>query len=219
MGRLGHSGSPIPLRRELFPLGFAGEVMQLAAETWRAFAMHREVRLEPRITALFRDALIEAYDAAGRSWFITLEDPITDPIFGTEEGRNDLNFYPPRHHGQTVFFTMECKRLHVQTSSGFAHKADQYVTEGVQRFVDGQYSTGLPCGGMLGYVMDNKVAAAFRRVEGELAARRAKLKISGKPIWKTPSVTLPASAESADTAHTRGDGSFALHHLLVGVTQ
>lgn len=219
MGRLGHTGSSVPLKRELFPAGFAADVMQLVWDTWREFALHRDVRLEPRITALFRAALIEAYAAAGRSWFITLEDPVTDAVFGTEVGRNDLNFFPPQHFAQKVFFTLECKRLHVTTASGFKHQADKYAMEGVQRFVDGRYSAGLPCGGMLGYVMDGRADAAFKQVESELAARTAKLKMSGKPMWKTPSITLPKCAESADTAHARAEGLFALHHLLVGIAR
>jgi hypothetical protein len=69
-------------------------------------------------------------------------------------GRNDLRFYPPNHQGQTIFFTVECKRLRVTTKSHFTHLANKYVEEGIQRFVDGRYSAGLPCGGMVGYVMD-----------------------------------------------------------------
>lgn len=219
MGRLGHTGSSVPLKRQLFPKGFAADVMRLVWDTWREFSLHRDVRLEPRITALFRSALIDAYVAAGRSWFITLEDPVTDAVFGTEEGRNDLNFFPPQHFAQKVFFTLECKRLHVTTASGFKHKADQYATEGVQRFVDGLYSAGLPCGGMLGYVMDGRAGVAFKQVEIELEARAAKLKMTGKLTWITPSITLPKCSESADTTHARADSKFALHHLLVGIAR
>lgn len=95
--------------------------MALILQVWLKFSRNREVRLEPRITAVFRDALIKAYAAAGRRWFITLEDPITDPTFGTELGRNDLRIYPQNHRGQTVFFVVECKRLRV-TSELRAHK-------------------------------------------------------------------------------------------------
>lgn len=217
MGRLGHLGSSAPLCRELFPLGFGGEVMQLVWESWQQFALHHDVRMETRITALFRAALIEAYVAAGRNWFIALEDPVTDATFGTEEGRNDLNFFPPRHFGQKLFFTLECKRLHVTTASGFRHKADAYVHEGVQRFVDERYSRGLPCGGMLGYVMDGRTRAAFTMVEAELKLRRATLKMNGSRTWKHPSAHLPGCVQSADSEHLRSDGKFSLHHLLVSI--
>jgi hypothetical protein len=217
MGRLRHVSSSLPLKRDLFPAGFAGEVMQLILGTWHTFSLHRNIRLETRITAVFRNALIEAYDAAGRSWFITLEDPVVDPNFGTEEGRNDLNFFPPQNYCQKVFFTVECKRLNVKRKSGFQNLADAYVEKGMQRFVDGQYSCGLPCGGMVGYVMDNQVKTAFAKVQSVIAGRLKKLRIPAGKALKKPSSTLPDYEFSADTAHVLSDGEFALHHLLLGV--
>lgn len=236
MGRLGHTGASTALRRKLFPGGFGVEVMQLVFETWRAFAPKCSLRLEERITAVFRQALIEAYVAGGRNWFVTLEDPVVDPLYGTETGRNDMNFYPPNHHGQTVFFTIECKRLHVsrpptakakgkakatgkKPKPTFEHLADDYVEDGMQRFVDGRYSHGLPCGGMVAYVLDNQVATAFARIRSEIAARRVKLKLKGKSphLLCTPSIALPTWQHSADTTHSRIDGEFILHHLLIGV--
>ncbi len=213
------TGSSSALRRELFPSGFAGEVMLLVLETWQVFSLHRDVRLEERITAVFRDALIDAYVASGRSWFIALEDPITDPTFGTELGRNDLTFFPPHHYGQKVFFTVECKRLHVTTASGFRHLADEYVKEGLQRFVEGKYSSGLPCGGMLGYVMDNRTAEAFARVCHEIKSKSRILKMEATEMLQSPSSILPTQPQSADSIHHREDGVFTVYHLLVGVAR
>ncbi len=217
MARLSHSGSTISLRRELFPINFAGEVMLLILKTWQDFSLHHQVRQETRITAVFRDALIKAYVAAGRSWFVTLEDPITEPDFGTELGRNDLRFYPPNHHGQTIFFTVECKRLRVVTRTGINHLADKYAEEGIQRFVDGQYSDGLPCGGMVGYVMDNEISKAFASVKSAIESRHKTLKVSSIKCICTPSTALPDYEWSADTLHDRQNGRFAVHHVLLGV--
>lgn len=218
MGRLNSIGSSSALRRALFPAGFAGEVMLLIWETWQVFSLHCDVRLEVKITALFRDALKAAYAAKGRSWFVTLEDPITDPTFGTELGRNDLNFYPQNHYGQSIFFTLECKRLHVTTESGFHHLADDYVKDGLQRFVDeGKYSAGLPCGGMLGYVMDNRINDAFTKVCAEIKKHRHSLKMKTDGDFHSPSSVLPQKSYSGDTLHDRRDGIFTVHHLLVGV--
>ena len=219
MARLGHSGSSSPLRRTLFPMGFAGEVMLHILQTWRDLSLRREVRKETRITAVFRDALIDAYVASGRSWFITLEDPMTDADFGTELGRNDLRFYPPEHHGQTIYFTLECKRLRVTTKSGLRHLADKYADEGIQRFVGGQYSPGLPCGGMVGYVMDNETSKAFDSVRSQIESKRTSLRIVKSNGIRVPSLVLPDYQWSADTLHERADGEFAVHHVLVGVTR
>jgi hypothetical protein len=217
MARLGHSGSTRRLRLALFPIGFAGEVMLHILETWRALSLRRNVRNETAITAVFRDALIKAYVSAGRSWFITLEDPTTDPDFGTELGRNDLRFYPPNHYGQTVFFTVECKRLRVLSQTGLRNLADKYAEEGVQRFVDGKYSAGLPCGGMVGYVMDNKTSRALASIQSEIANRSTALKLPARHSIRVPSAVLRHYEWSADTFHKRTDGEFLVHHLLLGV--
>lgn len=216
---LNGTGSSSALRRKLFPMGFAGEVMLLVLETWQKFSLHREVRLEERITAVFRDELIKAYDEAGRSWFIALEDPVTDPTFGTELGRNDLTFFPQYHHRQKIFFTVECKRLHVTTDSGLRHLAGEYVREGLQRFVEGKYSLGLPCGGMLGYVMDNRTADAFTKVCNEIKSQRRILKMKNAKMLHSPSSILPMQPQSADSIHHREDGVFTVYHLLVGVVR
>lgn len=217
MARLGHSGSTRNLQLALFPIGFAGEVMLHILDTWRTLCLERDVTKEPAITAVFHDALKDAYVAAGRSWFITLEDPITDPVFGTELGRNDLRFYPPNHYGQTIFFTVECKRLRVASKSGLRHLADEYADEGVQRFVDGRYSNGLPCGGMVGYVMDNQTALAFASMQKKIFEKRSALKLPTQDGIRVPSIVLPDYQWSADTLHERTDCRFLLHHLLLGV--
>lgn len=215
MGSLNSSGSSKSLKRILFPQGFAGEVMMHVLETWQSFSLNRSVRLENDITALFCYALIEAYEVAGRNWVIIPEHPINDPISGVQLGRNDLRFLPPQHFGQKVFFELECKRLRVRTESGFKHSADEYVEDGLRRFVDGKYSAGLTCGGMLGYVMDNCVDESFESVQREIEKRRAKLKMK-KPTC-APSSTLPSHRHSLDTFHSRSEGELTIHHLLVGV--
>jgi len=218
VARLSSSGSARLLRRELFPLGFSGEVMLHIVETWNTLLLNRQVRHETSITAVFHQALVAAYVAAGRSWFITLEDPVTDPGFGTELGRNDLRIYPQNHYGQTVFFTVECKRLRVSTGAGIRQLADKYVEEGVQRFVDGRYSSGLPCGGMVGYVMDNEMSKAFDAVKTAIRVRRKKVKLRARSLH-APSAVLPNYEWSADTRHTVKDSDFTVHHALLGVTQ
>ena len=217
MGRVTGSGSSHALRRAIFPRGFAGEVMNLILDTWQVFSLNPEVRWETRITAVFHKALIAAYVAAGRDWFVNPEDPITDPTFGTESGRNDLRFYPPKHHGQTVFFAVECKRLHVTTDSRFTHGTNEYVKDGMLRFLDREYSAGLPCGGMLGYVMDNRLDDALASIQEAIKRRRSDLRPKGKRLLRSPSSKVPSYRWSADTFHQRDNGEFRIHHLLVGV--
>lgn len=211
-------GSSSSLRNALFPLGFSGEVMLLVHKTWKTLALNPSVRHETRITAVFRDALIEAYRKDDRNWFTTLEDPITDPDFGTELGRNDLRFYPPNHSGQTIFFTVECKRLRIDSPRGIISNADKYVEEGVQRFVDGRYSAGLPCGGMIGYVVDGDISAAFTAVQTAIISNIQKLKINSDGI-ASPSAVTPKYKWSVDTRHKIATGDLLIHHTLLGLSK
>jgi hypothetical protein len=217
MGRLNSIGSSKTLRRVLFPHGFAGEVMRLVFETWNKFSAPSHIRLEECITAIFMQALVDAYIAAGRNWFIVPEHPITDPNFGTQLGRNDLRFYLLDYPGQKVFFPLECKRLRVRTTSSFKHLADEYVKEGMQRFVDGKYSAEIPCGGMLGYVMDNQVDDSLASVQAEIEKYADNLKMKKKRPLCCPSSVLPSHRCSMDTFHRRSDGELTIHHLLVGI--
>lgn len=219
MESLNALGSSTPLRRSLFPQGFAGQVMRHVLETWEAFSLHRQVRLENRINASFCEALKDACDASGRNWIIVPEYPINDPIRGVQLGRIDLCFLPSEHHGQKVFFTLECKRLRVRTKSGLRHMADKYVEKGLQRFVDGKYSANHPCGGMLGYVMDNQVDDALESIQREIEKRRIELKMKNKKPICVPSKVLPSHRCSLDTLHSRPDGTLTIHHLLIGVVR
>lgn len=215
MARLNRGGSTRALRAELMPQGFAGEVLRLVAETWQGFTLHRSVRLEERVTALFATAIEDAYVAQGRTWFVFPEVPISDPTFGTQTGRNDLRFYHRNIPGQRNFFTIECKRLRVTTPSGFRHLAAEYVDDGLQRFADGKYAADLSCGAMLGYVMDNAIEAALASVRYEIDAKRPMLKMS--TVLQVPCSLLPKEQFSAESRHVRTNGDFTTYHLLVGV--
>lgn len=217
MGRVTGRGSSSALRRALFSGGFAGEVMMLISEMWPTFNMHHEVRLEERITALFHDALVDAYERRNWPWFIMTEVPVTDPTFGTQTGRNDLRFYHRDVPGQRTFFVVECKRLHVRTQSGFRHLVDEYVDEGLKRFVENKYAAEQPCASMVAYVMDNEVEVAMNRVQAEITTKSHQLRIKGKPAFKQPSKLLQNHQQSGDTIHLRKHGSIVVHHLLLGV--
>ena len=217
MGSLGHTGTSLAFKRALFEGGFGGQVMQCILAAWQAMTLHRSVRHETCISALLGAALNNAFAADDREWLAIPEAQETDPTFGTQLGRNDIRFLPAPHRHRDVFFTAECKRLHVQTASGSKRLANKYVTDGMQRFVDGEYSKGVPCGGMIGYVMDNDLDTAFRRVREEIKSRRDILRIFTMHADKTPSAALPAWPHSADTRHLRSDGKFLLHHALLGV--
>lgn len=209
-----HFGAGGGLAGELFPDGFVAEVMTLVLETWDHFSGKRKIWKEERITALFRDALREAYFEQEKEWFVTLEDPVTDEESGEQLGRSDLRFFPPFpfHRAQSVYLTLECKRLNIQTER-FSSGAREYVEDGMMRFVNGQYSNEFGVAGMIGYVMDGNLDEALKSIDAAIKKRRRKLKLNG---WRSPSTTTPSRRHSADTLHVikNRDEFQMMHHLL-----
>jgi len=58
------------------------------------------------------------------------------------------------------YVAYECKKLNVNQAS----LATPYVKDGLQRYIQQQYSRALPVASMLGYVMDGRMKKAFERV-------------------------------------------------------
>jgi hypothetical protein len=72
---------------------------------------------------------------------------------------------------EDVYLACECKRLNVPLGSGVRSLAAEYVDEGLMRFVKSQYSAGLPLAMMLGYVMDDRLAVAWRNLRRTLGKK------------------------------------------------
>ena len=209
-----HVGAGRGIANALFPDGFVAEVMTLVLQTWKKFSASHPIWKEEPITALFRRALAQEYFDQGKKWWVSLEDPVTDAETGEEKGRNDLRFFPPPpfHQAQTVFLTLECKRLNIQTGR-FSSGAREYVEDGMMRFVNGKYSHEFGVAGMIGYVMDSDLDGALKSVEAAIESRRSELKLKE---LRRPSTITPDHQHSADTLHVfRGRDDFQmLHHLL-----
>ncbi len=80
-----------------------------------------------------------------------------------------------------VYLAYECKRLNELRPDGRRSLATRYVTEGVSRFVDGQYSEKLPVGCMLGYVMDGDVEYAVSTVRERIVKLRQEVALVVEP--------------------------------------
>ena len=78
---------------------------------------------------------------------------------------------------EDVYLACECKRLNVPYKTGTRGLFDEYVVEGLMRFVSGQYANGLPAAMMLGYVMDARTDHAHRGVKRAIASRSTALRL------------------------------------------
>lgn len=202
------SGSSRERGLGLFPAGFEGEVLHLVIEVWATLELPRNARLEPRITKLLAKSLRQRFNEEQRDGFVTVEDPDSDND-GKEISRTDIRVFPPKQH--LAAFVLESKRLNTPKSN-----ASEYVGKGgMMCFITGKYSRGLPCGAMLGYVMDADVSRAHAAV-----CKAVKKKCVALRLTENGEARLSAmlrQSKPGETKHTLPDGLFTIYHLLLPV--
>ena len=92
----------------------------------------------------------------------------------------------------------------------------EYVTDGMQRFIDRKYSPEVRHGGMLGYVLDGDITRAINNIANCIRRHHGKLRMAA-PGELRPSTIRPDDGNAKESHHWR-DGellAFRLHHLFV----
>lgn len=195
----------------LFPNGWVGEVLRYIVDVWQRLRLPSGVKLEPRITKLFAGAIRKRYESEGRDWFATVEDPDWDPS-GKETSRTDIRLYPPGKKRHDICFVFESKCLNKPQSN-----ASKYVgKDGMMCFITGKYSAGLPCAGMLGYVMDGKVPRAHKAICKAIKKKHKALRLAANGEYQSSTV-LGQRKWHGETTHDLLDGKFKIYHLLLTV--
>lgn len=137
--------------------------------------------------------------------------PTREPSMLDEDGKKkpDVCFFSV--FGIEHFFVVEAKRLFVTASKGSKHSLIQeYIDEGMMRFVSGYYARTQAAGAMLGYVFDADLATAKATLSQQIAAASAKLCLSGS--WQ-PS-TLLVDPPVDETCHALTGRRLVIYHLL-----
>lgn len=163
--------------------------------------LDRDRELAKRPTEIFREVSIYARE-------LVKEKPL---------GRTDISFYfSTGARKPWPYFTIECKRLHVDFLSGFKTLVAEYVTgnQGMMCYVEQRYSRGLAHGAMLGYVFDGKADAAREAVALAIKLSHAKLQAHFDGEMQTSALSI---AEIHETHHQIDDRLFIIHHLFVPV--
>lgn len=132
-----------------------------------------------------------------------------------DDGRIDLTFHP-LVPSEEVYFALECKRVNVlQPNGGVRRYFAEYVTQGLMRFVTGQYSRAVLHGGMLAFVLDGDVEKAIDGILGNIVAKRSAIALIDEKI--RPSRFAPENEWLRETAHSRSveAGNVLIQHLFV----
>ena len=94
--------------------------------------------------------------------------------------------------------------------------ADEYVKEGMQRFVDGKYARFVRHGAMLAYVLDGNIDRAIKNIENNIRNRLSELRMD-KNGGLVASTIRPDDRRTKETCHRRAHEKpvFRIHHLFV----
>lgn len=188
---------------------------ELAADYWSVFRKHvfslvqmghsrldrqaLQMAQEEDITGELQRAIAELLDSDAPSWadaYSICEEPrVHAPDRrGKRRRRLDLRFERvdsrPRPH-----YEFECKRL-CKDKSGVA---DYFGQDGMALFLSGEYASGWPEAGMLGYVQTDSPEEWAQKLERKLEGANIEVTDQGK--WQ--SIDLVAGLKTYATAHPR----------------
>lgn len=196
----------------LFPEHLLPRIFDLVIETWEGFEKPARDAQETAISKRFRSVLKQAKSYKKLPFLIMREDVEDEFETGDELGRKDLAFYPTHH--EEVYFAFECKRLNALVGGKTRAFAAEYVTDGMTRYVTGQYARFMSHGGMIGYVLDGRCDHAIELVERNIRDRHGELLMDPPGIFLA-SKLRPDNPLIRETEH-KLPRLFRLHHIFLG---
>lgn len=138
----------------------------------------------------------------------------SDPDKDSPEGYIDIVI--SCGYGSEVYFAIEAKRLRVRSIDGKMDAGnDDYVNDGMMRFVKGQYAPLMITGAMLGYVFDGDLSKSRSGVAKYIGGKKNELKLM-PPQKLTASKILPSN-DVYETRHDLNERNFTLYHIFLSV--
>lgn len=189
-------------------------VLDLVVRAWERMEKPGRDEHEDAISVKLYAALVTGKDRSRHAFLIRYQDVEVDTDLAKETGRKDIVVYPSTF--EEIYFCLEAKRLNALVGGVRKSLADEYVKEGMQRFVDGKYARFVRHGGMLAYVLDGRVTRALNNVEKNIRSHLKKLGMNSPGGFLTSSMR-PDDAWTKETHHRRGHEItlFHIHHLFM----
>lgn len=194
---------------QLLPLVFA-----LVLDAWDHFKKPAADEREDATSLRLHSAMVHGKDRQRHPFLIRYQDVEVDTDLAEVTGRKDIVFFPS--NDEDIYFCLEAKRLNALVSGVRRSLAHEYVTDGMQRFVERKYSRHVRHGGMLGYVLDGQVDRAMRNVANVIRIHHVSLGME-PPGEMRRSALRPNDGHARETHHKRPKEPvlFRLHHLFV----
>jgi len=118
--------------------------------------------------------------------------------------------------GHEVYFILEAKRLRVRLPNGrLVAGNNEYVNNGMMRFITGQYAPFMETGAMLGYVFDGETGKARSGIDGYVQKKAKKLKL--KPPRRLLRSQILADMPIDESRHDLRKRSFTIYHIFFAV--
>ncbi len=190
-------------------------VLAHVVTTWEQMQKPGPSDHEDVISDKLYSALLNAKRRSDFPFLIRREDLEFDTDLAKETGRKDIVFFPSLQQ-EEIYLCLEAKRLNVMISGRRESLADKYVTEGMQRFVDGKYAHFVQHGAMLAYVLDGEIDRAMQNVGNNIRSRLTELRMK-KNSGFVASAIQPDDPNIKETHHrrTHEKAVFRIHHLFV----
>ncbi|MCL4203305.1 MAG: hypothetical protein KJ000_12460 [Pirellulaceae bacterium] len=200
---------------DLFEQDLIPAVLTLVIAAWGQIEKPAQDAREDDISKRLYLALVNGKDRNSHAFLIRYQDVEVDDDLSKESGRKDIVFFPSLFD-EPIYFCLEAKRLSAMVSGQRKSLADEYVKEGMQRFVERKYSRHVRHGGMLGYVLDGDIDRAIANVSNCIRLHQAALRMEGPAELLMSRLRLD-DPQVRETRHFRKDESivFCLHHLFV----
>lgn len=169
-------------------------------ENWISRRLYRRViRIFP-----FRDGPLD----------IRLQPEIVATDSDENRASGQVDFLVSCGLGAEIYFAIEAKRLRVRSTSGKMDAGnDDYVNDGMMRFVTGQYAPFMNTGAMLGYVYDGDINKARSGVASYIAGEATTLSLMGRFVRSS----ILSQKLIDETQHALKNRSFTIYHLFLAV--
>lgn len=190
-------------------------ILALVIETWETMSPPAGDELEDVVSEALCRSLRISRNRCDLPFRIDTQLVELDPALGQDQGRMDIVFSPGVSR-ESIYFALECKRLHVRGSKGVRPYYAEYVQYGMLRFVRGQYASAVRHGGMLAFVLDGDIAGATAGVEGNIRENLRGLGMDA-PGGFQASTGRPDDDRARETRHRRNDqlAPFVIQHLFM----
>jgi hypothetical protein len=195
---------------------FVPDILSVTIASWESLSPIASDETEDNITLELCRALRKNRSVRELPFHVHSQLTEIDPQAGTGQGRQDIvfSFFVP---DEAIYFCLEGKRLNATSGGKVRAYASEYVSDGMMRFVTGQYSKAVHHGGMIGYVLDKNVKKAIANVENNTKSSHVALRMSPPGVLQQSTV-LSAETRAKETHHNRlfdAPSVFCLHHLFM----